>query len=135
MVCLGLLDSTFHAEAAKNQTKSSYSKQKMVKVEFSGTISRIDFTNQYMVVNQINVYVVSNKQIEGRKTISTVFVNEKGTIPFTAFKANQKVLVTGYKADDGSVFAEKIQPQQNMSVKNLYPNADPNKKGSFNHHG
>lgn len=132
---MGLITSTLQANAEKKQTKSGYPKKKTVKVEFSGTISKIDFTNYSMVVNNINVYGVSNKPIEGRKSISTVCINEKGPILFTTFKIGQKVLVTGYKADDGSVFAEKIQPQQNMSVKNSYPNTFPNKKDSFDHHG
>ena len=118
-VCLGLLNSISHAESEKNRNII----HSLGKVEFNGEASNINFVNRSMTINQENVRAVSNMAMIDGPPLTTVFIDENDKpIPFTAFKNNQWVKVTGYKAKDGFVYAKILQRQHNLSVDNMWPN-------------
>jgi hypothetical protein len=94
----------------------------LVKIEFNGQTTSVDQNNRSMVVNRMNVRGVSNMILKSGESLNTVFIDENGkTIPFSEFKKDSWVKVTGYKTNDGTVFASIIQRQYNQSVKNAIP--------------
>lgn len=122
-VCMGLMGSVSHAaESEKIWNGNTNMIESLGKVEFNGQATNVNFANRSMTVNRENVRAVSNMALKDGTPLTTVFIDEnEKPIPFTAFKNNQWVKVTGYKAKDGSVYAKILQRQINQSVDNLTP--------------
>lgn len=126
MVCIGFAGTISFAQSEKKQNERMIPIQSLEKVNFNGPLSNINYVNRSMVVktvdNQFNVHVASNLLLSNGEPLTTSFIDENGkTIPFSEFMNNQWVKVTGYKTNEGAVFAAIIQRQFNQSVKNTIP--------------
>jgi hypothetical protein len=79
-----------------------------------------------MVVNQIKVHAVSHMVLKDGSSISTCCYDENNNpISFSEFKDYQRVMVTGYMARDGYMFAEKITRQKMTAHDVLGPSVIP----------
>lgn len=104
IICLTFSSSSMYAESVNNRNA------KYPMVQFNGKVSHIDPNTRIMVVNKVTVYVVSNLNLNKGAPITTELLGDyRKSIPLTAFKNNQEVIVSGYRTNDGNVIAFKIQ--------------------------
>ena len=80
-------------------------------VEFSSHIMSIDFGEEVLVVAE-NVVMIVDRIIEGEQFTTLITNSEDETITFDSLYKGQKVLVQGFKLEDGRVVAARIQVLQ-----------------------
>ena len=80
-------------------------------VEFSSHIMSIDFVKEQLVVAENVVMIVD--QLIGSEQFTTQITDSEGEgIGLDSLHMGQKVLVQGFKLDDGRVVAARVQVQQ-----------------------
>ena len=80
-------------------------------VEFSSHIMSIDFGEEVLVVAE-NVVMIVDRIIGGEQFTTLITNSEDETITFDSLYKGQKVLVQGFKLEDGRVVAARIQVLQ-----------------------
>ena len=80
-------------------------------VEFSSHIMSIDFGKDLLVVAE-NVVMIVDLLIGSEQFTTQITNTEDETIAFDSLYKGQKVLVQGFKLDDGRVVAARVQVQQ-----------------------
>lgn len=120
------VNAAFGETTAVDKTKGYYPKEALLKVEYKGQAMSVNTVDGFMIVRQVKVHVVNGLTLKDGTAYTTVLLDENGNaLNLAAFKNYQRVWVTGYRARDGYMFAEKIQRQRNKPKDKLGPSPIP----------